>query len=179
MKHLLNDLTEEEKNSIRAQHTGGMNVVIENFSRLINTKSGDAKPLINEGDSTFQPQDFKLFVNGKENTQIKINKVQPNGSKLELEYHISGKPSEFLKFWYSPVNGEYRGGYVANSLVMDCQNNIIVDKQTKSKLFVEVMNGAKYQYGNYELGPQGHNYLKQFCIQGMASMGNKTSSNVA
>ena len=48
MKHLLNDLTEKEKNSIREQHTGGMNVVTENFSKLINTKSGDVKPLVNE-----------------------------------------------------------------------------------------------------------------------------------
>jgi hypothetical protein len=48
MKHLLNNLTEEEKNSIREQHKGGMNVVTENFSKLINTKSGDVKPLINE-----------------------------------------------------------------------------------------------------------------------------------
>jgi hypothetical protein len=48
MKHLLNDLTEEEKNSIRGQHTGGMNVVTENFSKLINTKSGDAKPFLNK-----------------------------------------------------------------------------------------------------------------------------------
>ena len=48
MKHLLNDLTEKEKNSIREQHTGGMNVVTENFSKLINAKSGDVKPLVNE-----------------------------------------------------------------------------------------------------------------------------------
>jgi hypothetical protein len=48
MKHLLNNLTEEEKNSIRGQHTGGMNVVTENFSKLINTKSGDAKLFLNE-----------------------------------------------------------------------------------------------------------------------------------
>jgi hypothetical protein len=48
MKHLLNDLTEKEKNSIREQHTGGMKVVTENFSRLINTKSGEVKPLVNE-----------------------------------------------------------------------------------------------------------------------------------
>jgi hypothetical protein len=48
MKHLLNDLTEKEKNSIREQHTGGMNVVTKNFSKLINTKSGDVKPLVNE-----------------------------------------------------------------------------------------------------------------------------------
>jgi hypothetical protein len=54
MKHLLNDLTEQEKNSIREQHKGGMNVVTENFSKLINSKSGDVKPLVNEqrdGDS--------------------------------------------------------------------------------------------------------------------------------
>ena len=48
MKHLLNNLTEQEKNSIREQHTGGMNVVTENFSKLINAKSGDVKPLIKE-----------------------------------------------------------------------------------------------------------------------------------
>jgi len=52
MKHLLNDLTEQEKNSIREQHTGGMKVVTENFSKLINAKSGNVKPLVNE-----QPED--------------------------------------------------------------------------------------------------------------------------
>ena len=48
MKHLLNNLSEEEKNSIREQHTGGMNLMIENFNKLVNTKLGDAKPLVNE-----------------------------------------------------------------------------------------------------------------------------------
>jgi hypothetical protein len=48
MKHLLNNLTEEEKNSIRGQHTGGMNVVTENFSKLINTKSGDVRTYLGE-----------------------------------------------------------------------------------------------------------------------------------
>jgi hypothetical protein len=48
MKHILNDLSNEEKNSIREQHTGGMKVMTENFSRLLNAKLGDAKPLVNE-----------------------------------------------------------------------------------------------------------------------------------
>jgi hypothetical protein len=48
MKHLLNNLTEEEKNSIREQHTGGMNVVTENFSKLINTKSGNVRTYLGE-----------------------------------------------------------------------------------------------------------------------------------
>jgi len=45
MKHILNNLTEQEKNSIREQHTGGMKVMTENFSKLLNSKLGDAKPL--------------------------------------------------------------------------------------------------------------------------------------
>ena len=48
MKHILNDLTEQEKNAIREQHTGGMKVMTENFSKLINSKLGDSKPLVNE-----------------------------------------------------------------------------------------------------------------------------------
>jgi hypothetical protein len=52
MKHLLNNLSEEEKNAIREQHSGGMKVMTENFSKLINSKLGDAKPLVNEQNST-------------------------------------------------------------------------------------------------------------------------------
>jgi hypothetical protein len=48
MKHILNNLSEEEKNSIREQHTGGMKVMTENFNKLLNSKLGDAKPLVNE-----------------------------------------------------------------------------------------------------------------------------------
>ncbi len=48
MKHLLNDLSEQEKNSIREQHTGGMKVMTESFSKLINSKLGDSKPLVSE-----------------------------------------------------------------------------------------------------------------------------------
>jgi len=48
MKHLLNDLSEEVKNSIREQHSGGKKIVIENFNKLINTKSGDVKLFLKE-----------------------------------------------------------------------------------------------------------------------------------
>lgn len=45
MKHILNDLTELEKNSIREQHTGGMKVMVEAFSKLLNSKLGDVRPI--------------------------------------------------------------------------------------------------------------------------------------
>jgi hypothetical protein len=48
MKHILNNLSEEEKNAIREQHTGELKVITENFSKLINSKLGDSKPLVNE-----------------------------------------------------------------------------------------------------------------------------------
>ena len=48
MKHLLNNMSEEEKNAIREQHAGGMKVMTENFSKLLNSKLGDAKPLVEQ-----------------------------------------------------------------------------------------------------------------------------------
>lgn len=54
MKHILNNLSEEEKNAIREQHTGGMKIMTENFSKLLNSKLGDAKP-ITEQVTTNQP----------------------------------------------------------------------------------------------------------------------------
>jgi hypothetical protein len=48
MKHILNNLLEQEKNSIREQHTGGIKVMTESFSKLLNSKLGDVKPLVSE-----------------------------------------------------------------------------------------------------------------------------------
>lgn len=49
MKHLLNNLSEEEKQSILEQHKGGMKVFSENFKRLISHKSGT---ILNEQSQT-------------------------------------------------------------------------------------------------------------------------------
>ena len=52
MKHLLNNLSEEEKNSIRGQHTGGMKVSNERFNSLLENKLGNAKPLVEQFDNS-------------------------------------------------------------------------------------------------------------------------------
>jgi hypothetical protein len=44
MKHLLNDLTNEEKNNIRKQHMGGMKVQNPKFNEMVSKKLGDVKP---------------------------------------------------------------------------------------------------------------------------------------
>jgi hypothetical protein len=48
MKHLLNNLSNEEKNSIREQHNGGMSVDTSKFKNLLESKSGNVKPLVME-----------------------------------------------------------------------------------------------------------------------------------
>jgi hypothetical protein len=48
MKHLLNNLSDEEKNNIREQHNGGMSVDTSRFKILVESTLGDSKPLINE-----------------------------------------------------------------------------------------------------------------------------------
>jgi hypothetical protein len=59
MKHILNDLTEQEKNAIREQHTGGMKIINEKFSKLLNSKLGDAKPLVAEQVEELKKQEKK------------------------------------------------------------------------------------------------------------------------
>ena len=68
MKHLLNNLSSEEKNSIREQHAGGMKVMTENFSRLINAKSGEIKSLVNEEEND---DDVVVNVNDIEQEDMK------------------------------------------------------------------------------------------------------------
>jgi hypothetical protein len=48
MKHILNNLTDKEKQAILEQHKGGMKVMTESFSKLIKATLGDAKPLVSE-----------------------------------------------------------------------------------------------------------------------------------
>jgi hypothetical protein len=74
MKHILNNLSEEEKNAIREQHAGGMKVITENFSKLLNSKLGDVKPLVNE--QTFDQLNIvggaNMIVNGAGTSDKKV-----------------------------------------------------------------------------------------------------------
>jgi hypothetical protein len=52
MKHLLNNLSSDEKNRIREQYEGGMSIDNSKFKKLIETKLGDSKPLLMEAGKT-------------------------------------------------------------------------------------------------------------------------------
>jgi hypothetical protein len=66
MKHLLNNLSEEEKNSIREQHTGGMKVSNDRFNSLLENKLGNSKPLVEQFDDE-DDYDFEDELEGDEN----------------------------------------------------------------------------------------------------------------
>jgi hypothetical protein len=52
MKHLLNDMSQDEMNSIREQHTGGKELTIENFSNMVNKKLGEVPTILSESEPT-------------------------------------------------------------------------------------------------------------------------------
>lgn len=52
MKHILNNIPDEEKNRILNQYSGQMKIDNSKFNKLVETKLGDAKPLINENNNS-------------------------------------------------------------------------------------------------------------------------------
>ena len=98
-------MSEEEKNLIRQQHTGGMKVNTERFNKLIESKSGDVKPLISEQSSL--PNWLKSgrlvgetvnFYSDPENKKLihiekKIKNVKKNGNMVLIDIDMYNKPT--------------------------------------------------------------------------------------
>ena len=83
MKHILNDMSEQEKNSIREQHSGGMKVMTENFGKLINSKLGDSKPLVREEEDMEMSDETTFSFEGKSMETIqKILSQLPRTTKF-------------------------------------------------------------------------------------------------
>jgi len=129
MKHLLNNLSEEEKNSIREQHEGGMKLDTSRFRTLLESKLGNAKPLVeNEEEEDFGfaghsgdfdgDDDFEFespFCKSCEGTGceecdgsgMKRNSIFPDSEENELEEDFEGgeKPLNLLQRFYMYLRG--------------------------------------------------------------------------
>lgn len=70
MKHLLNDLSNEEKNRIREQYEGGMSVDNSRFKKLMESKLGDVKPLISEDLSSLMKDISTTLGNDIKNNKL-------------------------------------------------------------------------------------------------------------
>jgi len=112
MKHILNNLTEQEKQAILEQHKGGMKVVNENFSKLIKATLGDAKPLVSEqaGDQNTHRYEAGVESPGIEKYLTKPDDVTiSNGllNQLRNDPYGKGKIIIFFNGERFPVPGEF------------------------------------------------------------------------
>ena len=92
MKHILNNLSNEEKNRIREQHEGGMKVESSKFKKLMESKLGNSKPLVSEQGSMYSDFDLERMRSGEDLTYT------PNKGDLRTDImkmiHNSNSPNE-------------------------------------------------------------------------------------
>jgi hypothetical protein len=113
MKHLLNNLSEHEKNHIREQHTDKIKIDTSKFRKLMESKLGDVK-LISEQDTLGGPKrniekdlerDDVLHLLDKNNSKdeaIVLQSPQPNQGLL---VNHKGKKTQFV---FGPANNQIR-----------------------------------------------------------------------
>jgi hypothetical protein len=113
MKHILNDLTEQEKNAIREQHTGGMKVMTENFSKLTNSKLGNAKPLISEQSELEAMDSPKHDINKVMDFAYGIMEQEaPEGPRNPEKYlHAIKKLEHSFNYVIRNLKGNVGGGF--------------------------------------------------------------------
>ena len=90
MKHLMNDLSIEEKNRIREQHEGGMKIDTSKFKQLMESKLGNAKPLVSEQGHTLSDFDYERMNSGEDMTYTPYK----GGLRKELEQLIHNSNSD-------------------------------------------------------------------------------------
>ena len=92
MKHLMNDLSIEEKNRIREQHEGGMKVDSSKFKKLMESKLGNSKPLVSESGSMYSDFDLERMRSGEDMTYTS-NKGDLRTDIMKMIYN-SNSPNE-------------------------------------------------------------------------------------
>jgi hypothetical protein len=144
MKHILNNLSDEEKNSILEQHKGGMKVITENFSKLLNSKLGDAKPLVNE---QAEDQNTHRYDKGEQSPGIEKFLTNPMDTKVEnglmnqLRNDPYGKGKIIIFFngerkaepgsFIQKIQSDYRGGKCYEITNYEYNNRILLNTQIK------------------------------------------------
>jgi len=104
-------ITESEKNAIREQHAGGIKVMTENFNKLLNSKLGDSKPLVEQGNTQLSlSQGLKATINRatKDLEGIKticdFCKGRPDVKAQSNTSQLITKVNQLLSGIESPVN---------------------------------------------------------------------------
>ena len=94
MKHLLNNLSEEEKNSIREQHEGGMKLDTSRFKTLLEGKSGNVKPLVEQHEE--MDEQFDAITNAVSGAMDGIAKMGSEVLKSISSFIDSGEWKKYI-----------------------------------------------------------------------------------
>ena len=88
MKHILNEMNDEERNSIRSQYTGTLSVQTGKFKQLVENKLGNAKPLVSEQLDSFTAFDesngFDTLVDDEEVLGTEENELEEDSSDYRM-----------------------------------------------------------------------------------------------
>lgn len=144
MKHILNNLSDEEKKSILEQHTGGIKVITENFSKLLNSTLGDVKPLVNE---QAEDQNTHRYDKGEQSPGIEKFLTNPMDTKVEnglmnqLRNDPYGKGKIIIFFngerkaepgsFIQKIQSDYRGGKCYEITNYEYNNRLFLNTQIK------------------------------------------------
>ena len=144
MKHILNNLTEQEKQSILEQHKGGMKVMNENFSKLIKATLGDAKPLVSE---QADDQNTHRYDKGEQSPGIEKFLSNPSDEKIstgllnQLRNDPFGKGKIVIIFngekfkepgsFLFKIQSDYKAGKCYEITNYNYNNRIVLNTQIK------------------------------------------------
>lgn len=147
MKHLLNNLSSEEKNNIREQHTGGKQIDTSRFKSLLESKSGDVKPLLNEAVTGYISGGFINVTNDKgktENGCVKFTRYdKTSDGKWEYDQEWAQGLSQISKG--KEVKAEFDFSYAIKLVVPDDLERITLVNKELFNMHYNWSNGIAYQ----------------------------------
>jgi hypothetical protein len=154
MKHLLNNLSEQEKNAIREQHTGGMRLSNEKFSKLISSRLGDVRTLVKEEDEGMGMS-----------SGININDIMDLAQKFVMENCPEG-PKNSEKYMECVNELDRLFSYVIRNLKgnvrkMDSESSMMENKMETKESFWDLNFGrpSVKDAAHTALKKQGHSHI--------------------
>ena len=194
MKHLLNNLSEEEKQSILEQHNGGMKVFSENFNRLVGHKSGT---ILNEQPIQGGPQ---RPIQGRPNTGGGGTRIQPRpqqptvGGREILTLGENGKGQNvqiFIRNTNKPAGQNYRGDlydtfYIKTIETQGPYLGITYDIPSSGKVGLKSKYSCEqdaildnYSEPTYVFGPETQEKFNEFCNKSKGIASTQNSGDVS
>ena len=109
MKHILNNISQEEKNRILEQHSGGIKVNSNKFNKLLESRMGNVKPLINEEEDE--------EIGGEMQDNSKFDEMMRLDDELEND----------------PKYKEYERKYLRNKIVKSLEKSMGISSEMMSE----------------------------------------------